>query len=94
MNRVGGAGDPQKDGVHPIHMIRGWSWRSGSTPLAGSRAWSTDEIVRHMLDQMEAWEQQTNVFGNLPDSVGDTEAGGLVSQVGNANGATSLTLAT
>ncbi|MCA8924296.1 MAG: hypothetical protein KDD82_20975, partial [Planctomycetes bacterium] len=84
--------DLQKDGVHPIHMIRGVVVAFGVYATCRLKGMQHDEIVRHMLDQMEAWEKATNVFGGMPEQLADTEAGGLVSEVGNTNGSTSFYL--
>jgi len=86
------AEDLAKDGVHPIHMIRGFivAWTVYATYRL--RGMSHDQTVARMIEEMERWEQSSNLFTNVPDWVGDTEAGGLVSKVGNTNGPTSFYL--
>jgi len=82
--------DLQKDGIHPIHMIRGFVVAFGVYATHRLKGLEHDEVVRRMLDEMEAWEAQTNLFTHVPGAIADTEAGGLVSKVGNANGKVSF----
>jgi hypothetical protein len=84
-NRIADARDDLGDGLHPIHMIRGFVVAWGTYATYRLRGDTHNQAIDRLIDNMESLQESTNLFSYVPDAAMNTGPGQVAGMIGNTN---------